>query len=83
MTTYDIARRGSLEKTFESTRLFDRFVRLGVGNFGRDSIWKVGGSHSRSGLSRAFQNFFLKKYSQCVVQYPVMQLKLLQNVDKK
>jgi hypothetical protein len=47
MTTYNIARRGSLEKTFESTRLFDRFVRLGVGSFGRDSIWKVGVSHSK------------------------------------
>ena len=54
MTTYDIARICSLEKTFKSTRLFDRFVRLGVGNFGRDSIWKVGVSHSRSGLSREF-----------------------------
>ena len=49
MTTYDIARRGSEEKTFESTRLVDRFMRLGVRNFGRDDIWKVGVSHSRRG----------------------------------
>ena len=46
MTTYDIARRGSLEKAFESTRLLDSFVRLGVGNFGRDNIWEVGVNHS-------------------------------------
>jgi hypothetical protein len=59
MTTYDIARRGSSEKAFESTRLFDRFVCLGVGNFGRGCIWEVGVNHSRSGLSSgSFQLFF-------------------------
>jgi hypothetical protein len=47
-TAYDIARRGRLEKAFESTRLFDRLVRLGVGNFGRNSIWEVSVNHSRS-----------------------------------
>lgn len=47
-TTYDIARRGSLKKAFESTRLFDRLVRLGVRNFRRDSIWEVGINHSKS-----------------------------------
>ena len=46
-TTYDIARRGSLEKAIESTRLFNRLVRFGVGNFGRNSIWEVGINHSR------------------------------------
>ena len=43
--THDIARRGSLEEAFEPTRLFDRLVHLGVGNFGRDSIWQLGVNH--------------------------------------
>lgn len=47
MITYNIAnRRGRLEEAFEPTRLFDRFMYLRVGNFGRDSIWEMGVDHS-------------------------------------
>ena len=47
-TTYDITRRGSLEKAFESTRLFDRLVCLGVRDFRKDSIREMGVPHSKS-----------------------------------